>query len=188
VTYEGIGAGLGAWNTGTHIREGRLEWSDAFTLLPLISWGASSQGAKAFLGTVRAVNGRLREWGKTQVLAHLQSRYRSGWTSETGAIWTPNFKKGWSPAENALEHWKKHGSEFPQLQNSKQYVQTATDFLNNPPSTALTKVRPNGDVVVYDPVSDTFGVRASSGEPRTMFTPDPSKHGYPSNLDYYNAQ
>ncbi|MEH2408579.1 hypothetical protein [Nostoc sp.] len=29
-TYDAIGTGIGAWQTGTHIREGRLEWSDVY--------------------------------------------------------------------------------------------------------------------------------------------------------------
>lgn len=182
------GTAVSAWETGTHTREGRLEWTDTFTLLPLVPYAASSQGVKQFIGAAKDVTGRLRDWGGMQAKAYFEASYRSGWTSETGAIWTPNNKKGWSPIQNAFEHWKKHGAEFPQMQNSKQYVDATTDFLNNPPSTALTKVRPNGDVVVYDPISDTFGVRTSNGVPRTMYTPDPSKHGYPTNLDYFNAQ
>jgi hypothetical protein len=28
----------------------------------------------------------------------------------------------------------------------------------------------------------------ASGAPRTFFKPDPAVHGYPTNLDYFNAQ
>jgi len=84
------------------------------------------------LGAAKDVTGWLRGWGGMKVSTawdDLQSlglqgvqRYviaqrRSGWTSETGAIWTPNNKKGWSPIQNAFEHWKKHSSEFPQMWN-----------------------------------------------------------------------
>ena len=31
-------------------------------------------------------------------------------------------------------------------------------------------------------------VRAADGAPRTLFKPDPSEHGFPTNLDYFNAQ
>lgn len=48
--------------------------------------------------------------------------------------------------------------------------------------------RTNGDLVVYDPAIDVFAVALSDGTPRTMFIPDPKKHGYPSNLDYFFAQ
>ena len=50
------------------------------------------------------------------------------------------------------------------------------------------RLRTNGDVVRYNPGSNTFGVMDSSGAPRTYFRPDPAQHGYPTNLDYFNAQ
>jgi filamentous hemagglutinin len=89
---------------------------------------------------------------------------------------------------NAHGHWKKHGTEFPVTQNALEYVNQAHGFLNRPPADALTKVRPNGDVIVYHPKTNTFGVRTADGTPKTMFKPDPAQHGYPTNLDYYNAQ
>jgi pyocin large subunit-like protein len=49
-------------------------------------------------------------------------------------------------------------------------------------------VRANGDVVCFDPATDTFGVMDASGSPRTFFKPDQAIHGYPSNMDYFNAQ
>jgi filamentous hemagglutinin len=82
----------------------------------------------------------------------------------------------------------KHGDEFPEYQNSKQNVQGAQDFVNNSPAGTLIKTRPNGDTLYYDPPSDTFAVKTKDGSPRTMFKPDPSQHGYPTNLDYFNAQ
>ena len=101
-------------------------------------------------------------------------------------IWTP--ANGKTPAENAYGHWNKHGQEFPEYQNSLQYVEGAHSFVSAPPASAVTKVRPNGDTVIYDPVSDKFAVQAANGAPRTMFRPDPAKHGYASNLDYFDAQ
>jgi len=111
------------------------------------------------------------------------------WIDPLGlACWTANPNKGLSPVQNAFEHFKKHGNEFPGIQNAKQYVKAAQDFVNHPPSGSLTTVRPNGDVVVYHPATNTFGIKNAAGEPKTMFKPDPTKHGYPSNMDYFNAQ
>lgn len=59
----------------------------------------------------------------------------------------------------------------------------AQRFVNQPSQGVLSKVRANGDTVLYDPASNTFGVRAANGAPRTMFRPDPARHGYPTNLD-----
>lgn len=98
-----------------------------------------------------------------------------------------SFTKKLTAPENALAHWTKHGTEFPEYSNASQYVEAAQNFVNSPPYSVLTKVR-NGDTILYDPVSNTFAVRAIDGVPRTMFRPDPSKHGYPTNMDYFNAQ
>ena len=34
----------------------------------------------------------------------------------------------------------------------------------------------------------TAGILIDTGTPRTFFTPDPAKHGYPTNLDYFHTQ
>lgn len=101
-------------------------------------------------------------------------------------LWTSTKSK--TAVENAFAHWKKHGAEFSQIQNAKQYIESAKGFFSNPPAGTLTKVRSNGEKVFYNPTSNTFGVQAADGAPKTMFQPDPLKHGYPSNLDYFNAQ
>jgi uncharacterized protein RhaS with RHS repeats len=89
--------------------------------------------------------------------------------------------KGKSSVENAFGHWKKHRSEFPELQNAKQYAEKAKDFLNNPPKGTFTKNRPNGDVLRYDPKTNTFGVKGADGSPKTMFRPN-------DGIDYWNKQ
>jgi RHS repeat-associated protein len=101
-------------------------------------------------------------------------------------IWSSTKNK--TSVENAFGHFKKHGNEFPQYQNAKQYVEGANDFVRKPPSGAMTKTRANGEKVLYYPNSNTFAVQGTDGAPKTMFKPDPSTHGYPTNLDYYNAQ
>jgi len=60
--------------------------------------------------------------------------------------------------------------------------------VKRPPASALTKARVNGDIVVYDPVSNTLVVCDVNHVPRTMFKPDPAKHGHATNLDYFHAQ
>ncbi|MEH2058166.1 MAG: hypothetical protein V7K97_18790 [Nostoc sp.] len=92
-TYDAIGTGVSAWETGTHIREGRLEWSDAFNLAPFAPF--AFKGTKQFFAAAMDANETLRSWGKMQVISYLQNRYRSyqaGWTSETGAINLPIFR------------------------------------------------------------------------------------------------
>jgi RHS repeat-associated protein len=93
-------------------------------------------------------------------------------------FWSPGKPK--NPLKNAFSHWKKHGGEFPNLQNSKQYVEAAQKFVSDPPPGTLTKIR-DGDLLLYDPASNTFAVRAPNGAPRTMFQPS-------AGMNYWNAQ
>ncbi|WP_080430314.1 filamentous hemagglutinin N-terminal domain-containing protein [Burkholderia ubonensis] len=103
-----------------------------------------------------------------------------------GSFWTSTKSK--TPVENAYGHWDKHMSEFPEYQNSVQYVHGTKEFLSNPPAGTLTITRSNGDTVLYNPSTNTLAVKAADGTPKTMFRPDPAQHGYPTNMDYFNAQ
>jgi pyocin large subunit-like protein len=100
-------------------------------------------------------------------------------------MWTATKNK--SAAQNAFRHFRDHGADFG-VENAVDYVKQAQQFLRSPPPGTLTRLRPNGDVVRYNPGTNTFGVMDASGAPRTLYKPDPSVHGYPSNLDYFNAQ
>ncbi|MCD9189195.1 MAG: hypothetical protein LUM44_22455 [Pyrinomonadaceae bacterium] len=106
-------------------------------------------------------------------------------THNAGPCWTSTNSK--TSVENAFSHWKNHKAEFPELNNAKEYAETAKEFIDSPPTGALTKTRANGDVLVYDAATNTFGV-GRGGAPATMFRPNPARHGYPTNLDYFNAQ
>jgi hypothetical protein len=146
----------------------------------------SASGIGAFLGVpAMVVSAGVVTGGVANVGAGIAGLMTTG-SGTGGGLWTGTKSK--TPAENAKGHWDKHSQDFPEYQNAAEYTKGAKEFLNNPPPTALSKVRANGDVVVYDPASDVFGVRTADGTPRTMFKPDPAEHGYPTNLDYYNAQ
>ncbi len=65
----------------------------------------------------------------------------------------------------------------------------AADFLTGPRgSNTLERLRLNGDIVRFDTKTNAFGVVSMNGTLRTFYVPDPVVHGYPSNLDYFNAQ
>ncbi len=82
---------------------------------------------------------------------------------------------------NAEEHWEKHGSEFPEFHSEQDYVRAANAFVHHPPRGTLTKRDAHGDMLFYQPSTDTFAVMDSRGEPRTFFKPD---NGYA----YWNRQ
>jgi filamentous hemagglutinin len=94
-------------------------------------------------------------------------------------LWTAT--KSQTPVRNAFGHWQKHGAEFPEFQNAKQYVEGTKSFLNSPPAGTLTKIRPNGDNLFFNPANNTFGVQAADGAPRTMFRPT-------DGINYWNKQ
>ena len=86
-------------------------------------------------------------------------------------IWTKT--KTLEPVENAYEHWVKHGREFSDksFKNAKEYVDATHDFVRAPSNGILTKTRANGDVLFYDPATNTFSVKTKEGAPKTMFKP-----------------
>ncbi|EAA2596693.1 filamentous hemagglutinin [Salmonella enterica subsp. enterica] len=94
-------------------------------------------------------------------------------------IWTETKKT--DPVSNAYGHWDKHKSEFPEYQNSKQYVDAAHDFVNTPPKGTLIKERANGDTMYYNPATNTFAVKNADGTPKTMFKPQ-------NGLEYWEKQ
>ncbi|QJG51804.1 contact-dependent inhibition toxin CdiA [Escherichia coli] len=109
-----------------------------------------------------------------------------GGKSKDTQIWTETKKV--EPVGNAYGHWTKHGKEFPEYQNAKQYVDAVHNFVTNPPAGTLMTVRKNGDTIYYNPSSNIFAVKNADGVPKTMFKPNPEEHGYKTNLDYFNAQ
>src|SRR5207248_2520777 len=70
-----------------------------------------------------------------------------------GNGWTVSARAGPGPIDNALRHFADHGAEFG-ARDPLDYVRQAQDFLHNPPGNALTKVRPNFDVVRFDPTTE----------------------------------
>jgi pyocin large subunit-like protein len=84
-------------------------------------------------------------------------------------------------AANAEEHWEKHGREFPELHSERNYVNAANAFVHHPPPGTLIKHDAHGDMLFYQPSTDTFAVMDARGEPRTFFKPD-------NGFAYWNRQ
>ena len=100
----------------------------------------------------------------------------------------PTENGGFSSKDQFQEHFADHGTDFG-AQTPAEYAQQANDFLNGElGSDVLETMRPNGDIVRYNPITNEFGVAKADGTIRTYFSPDPSVHGLPTNRDYFNAQ
>jgi pyocin large subunit-like protein len=83
-------------------------------------------------------------------------------------IWSSTNKK--TSVQNAFKHWKDHKNEFPELFNAKQYVERSHSLFQHSEKT-LTKIRSNGEILYYQPTSNTFGAFTKDGVPKTMFRP-----------------
>ncbi len=83
--------------------------------------------------------------------------------------------------QNLTIHWNKHKSEFPELRSQNDYYRFARDFVENPPAGTLTKTRSNGDVLFYQPSTNTFAIKDKNGNIKTMFKPKDKEK-------YWNAQ
>ncbi len=53
----------------------------------------------------------------------------------------------------------------------------------DPPKTALSRTRANGEIVTYDAPSNTFAITKSDGTPKTMFTLGPKGPSNPRGYD-----
>ena len=118
-----------------------------------------------------------------------------GWLVHNGdgcPIWSLDPKRGLANAENAIKHWRSHAAEFPEYANASDYVKGARDFFSNIPKDAVTKVRGDGSIVIYQPSTERFGLYMSDGTPRTYMKVDIAgfhpNSGIKTGMDYFNAQ
>jgi hypothetical protein len=86
-----------------------------------------------------------------------------------------------------IDHFNRHGNDFGAT-DADFYEAQGSHFLNDNDPNALVKYRRNGNEVRFNPVTNEFAVGTPNGVLRTYYKPDPVAHGYPTNMDYYNAQ
>ncbi|CAM3706940.1 hypothetical protein NORO109296_03975 [Nocardiopsis rhodophaea] len=168
---------LQEWVDAGDLRPGMWLETSAGTWVQVTATRAWTQSAKVHNLTVEGVHTfNVAVGASSDVLTH----------NCGGSIWSSTRRK--TSVQNALGHWNKHKSEFPGLNNAKQYVEAANRFLRSGDPNVLTRTRANDDVLRFNPTTDEFGVMDPSGVSRTYFKPNPGQHGYSSNLDYFNAQ
>lgn len=84
------------------------------------------------------------------------------------AFWSA--RRSLSSVANVVQHARSHMQEFS-ITDIEAYRIAARDFVSDPPLTAETFTRDNGEVMIYDLKTNTFGVRTFDGAPATMFKP-----------------
>ena len=78
---------------------------------------------------------------------------------------------GFASNEKLEAHFEKHGAEFG-AGTPGEYAARAKGFMEGPKGPGvLEKLRPNGDVVRYNPATNEFGVKTRGGIIRTYFKP-----------------
>ena len=112
----------------------------------------------------------------TEILTHPAAQ-------EGGSVWSGGKRS----AENATQHFQKHGAEFP-FKTEAEYVEAAQDFVQHPPAGTQISVQDDGDQVYYNAQLNYFAVTSPEQKIRTFFRPDPKIHGYKTNQDYFQAQ
>lgn len=138
--------------------------------------GGDGAYVRSALDPADLTSAKLRE----KVLEKIEATDGAGQNLGTGSKFADQLKLN--------DHFGRHGTDFG-ANSATEYEQMADAFLTGPkgPNT-LEIVRPNGDIVRFDPTTDAFGVVSANGTIRTYYVPDPAVHGYSTNLDYFNAQ
>lgn len=75
-----------------------------------------------------------------------------------------------SAGESLQAQFERNGQAFG-AETADDYAARARDFVASPPKGTQMATRRNGDVLLYDPVTNVFAVATSDGKPRTMFKP-----------------
>jgi pyocin large subunit-like protein len=96
--------------------------------------------------------------------------------------------KGFANTKELAKHFTKHKAEFG-FQTEQEYLSAAQKFAKSPVGgNVLQRLRSSGERVLYNQATNEFSVIAPDDTIITYFKPDPTVHGYATNLDYFNAQ
>ena len=131
--------------------------------------------------------GQMMGWWETPSLVNVNLTPPPELTSVLETAPAKIWSGGKRSAENATQHFEKHGAEFP-YKTEAEYVKAAQDFVRHPPAGTQMTVQDDGDQVYYNPGLNYFAVSSPEGRIRTFFKPDPKIHGYKTNQDYFQAQ
>ncbi len=98
------------------------------------------------------------------------------------SIWSSTRDR--TSVQNAFNHYKDHKGDFSDVQNAKQYVEKANNFLSKPPkgSQQYTRQTGNKNTIIYDKSSNTLGVKTPNGTPASIFKPKEKAGNFISNV------
>lgn len=98
-----------------------------------------------------------------------------------------NASNSWGN-KTLTRHFNDHGSDFGAA-SEQEYAQMAYQFLKEAITNGFpTKISANGTIRIYNPSTNTLGWYNSDGTTQSFFKPNPSKHNFQTNQDYWNNQ
>lgn len=97
--------------------------------------------------------------------------------------------KGFGNPLDLSDHFTKHGARLG-IPDESTYLARADNFLGNVKAPTTHEFhRPwNNDLVRYDPTTDEFGVLDKNGYIKTYYKPDPARHGFQTNGEYFEYE
>lgn len=149
--------------------------------------GGSVRRLAVLAAVVIFFGGQMMGWWQSPNLVNVNLNAPAQSTVLEGIASPQIWSGGKRAAENAAEHFAKHGQEFP-FATEAAYVKAAQSFVRQPPPGTLMTVQDDGDRVYYNPELNFFAVTSPQENIRTFFRPDPKVHGYKTNMDYFHAQ
>jgi RHS repeat-associated protein len=95
----------------------------------------------------------------------------------------------WGRAETLIDHAQRHGPDFG-VDTAEEYAKRAQSFLQEAKQKGYEMLYNAKEQAIktYDKATNTFGTYNMDGTTKSFFKPDPAVHGYPTNVDYWNAQ
>lgn len=96
---------------------------------------------------------------------------------------------GFASASDRADHFERHGEDFA-ARSEVDYEQMAVSFLNAARTSDILEGtrRSNSDTIRFDRISQAFAVMSSDGIVKTFYKPDPTWHGFHSNLAYFRNE
>jgi RHS repeat-associated protein len=181
VVVSGGGAGGGGYGAGPTIHPGPLGYAG---MIPGgIATGALYNGGSY---TIQGLNNIYAVASAGTLLFGLGRLGFAALSSEGAASLAG--QSFWGRAATLADHFLRHGAGVG-ASTAEEYAQGASSlFVRSQVEGLPTKIDAAGVIRVYDPANNWFGSFNPNGTTRTFFAPEPALHGYPTNLDYWNAQ
>ena len=97
--------------------------------------------------------------------------------------------RGFRDPLDLSDHFRKHGGPLG-IADESAYAEQADNFLARSRESGVYEFRRpwNNDRVRYDPTTQEFGVLDADGYIKTYYKPNPARHGFRTNQEYFEYE